>query len=200
MVPAGDRRIAGRRAAEKEGVPMRVSFSRLMVAAPAALLILVGVASVAFSLGANSGSVPNARGPQSTIVPAPRMTNGPANPRPSGAPGNQRFGQVAPGLVGTVASKTVTAIVVTTTAGKTVMVDVSATTRFVVGGVSNATLANVTVGTRVSVQGTQNADGSFNATVVRAFGVGGRGFRGGPGGGRGFPTPNPSAIPSGPSI
>jgi hypothetical protein len=66
-----------------------------------------------------------------------------------------------------------------------------------VGGVSTATLANILVGSRISVQGTPNADGSINATAVRTIGTRGRGFRGGRGG---FPTPNPSAAPSGASI
>ena len=179
---------------------MRLSYSRLAVVAPAMMLVLVGVASVAFSLGANSASAPNAGAPHPTGVPGNQRSPGaPVNPRPSGAPGNQRLGPVAPGLVaGTVASKTATSIVLTTTAGKTVTVNVSSTTKYVVGVVSNATLANIAVGSRVSVQGTPNADGSINATVVR---VGtGRGFRGGQGGGRGLPPPNPSAAPSGVSI
>jgi len=185
---------------------VRVSFSRLMVAAPAALLILVGVASVAFSLGASSGSAPNARAPQSTSAPAhPGSTNAPVQPGASGAPGNPRLGAIAPGLVfGTVASKATTSIAVTTSAGKTVTVNVTSTTKYVVGVATNATLADIAVGSRISVQGTTNADGSIDATVVRAIGTGGRGFRGGTGGGtggrKGFPTPNPSAAPSGASI
>ena len=168
---------------------MRPSFSKLAIIAPAGLLVLVGVASIAFTLGANSGGASNARTPQSTGAPG--------NPRPTRAPGNQRFGQVAPGLVvGTVASKTATAIIVTTTAGKTVTVDTSSTTKYVVGGVSNASLASIAVGNRVSVQGTTNADGSVSATTVRTFAAGGRGFRGRTGGGSGSPTPNPSATPS----
>jgi hypothetical protein len=94
--------------------------------------------------------------------------------------------------------KTATAIVLTTTAGKAVTVNVSSTTKYVAGGVSNASLASIAVGNRVSVQGTTNADGSINATVVR---VGtGRGLRNGPGGGRAFPPPGRSAAPSGASI
>jgi hypothetical protein len=125
---------------------------------------------------------------------------------------------------GTVASKTATTIVVTTAANKTVTVDVSSSTRYSVRGVTAPTLANV--GERISAQGTFNADGSLNASVVQAFPIGqpgfggsggsgssgGRGFGGGSGGsgssgGRGFgggsggsgrsPTPRPSAAASG---
>jgi hypothetical protein len=123
---------------------------------------------------------------------------------------------------GTVASKTATTIVVTTAANKTVTVDVSSSTRYSVRGVTAPTLANVAVGERISAQGTFNADGSLNASVVQAFPIGqpgfggsggsgssgGRGFGGGSGGsgssgGRGFggpgrsPTPRPSAAASG---
>jgi Domain of unknown function (DUF5666) len=128
----------------------------------------------------------------------------------------------ATGVQGTVASKTDSTIVVTTTAGKTVTVDVSATTRYVVRGVTAPTLASIAVGSRISAQGTFNADGSLNASVVQAFaggqpgfggsggygGSGGRGFGGGSGGsggsgGRGFggrggsASPRPSSAPSG---
>ncbi len=102
---------------------------------------------------------------------------------------------IAPSSVqGTVASKTATTIVVTTTAGKTVTVDVSSTTKYSVRGVTSPTLADVAVGDRIAAQGTQNADGSLNATRVQAApndqpGFGGGGFGGGiggPGFGRGF--------------
>jgi hypothetical protein len=119
---------------------------------------------------------------------------------------------------GTVASKTATTIVVTTTAGKTVTVDVSSATKYSVRGISAPTLANVAVGDRIMAQGTLNADGSLTATMVQAGandqpgfggfggnggpGGGGRGFggRGGFGGGYGRPSPAPSAAASGASI
>jgi hypothetical protein len=101
-------------------------------------------------------------------------------------------------VVGTVASKTDTTIVVTTSAGKTVTVDVTAATRYVVRRVAAASLANVAVGDRIAAQGFFNADGSLNATQI-ATGVGqpgrGRGFGGSGDGGFG----GPSAAPSGPS-
>jgi hypothetical protein len=69
----------------------------------------------------------------------------------------------------------------------------------------------VAVGDRISAEGTLNADGSLNATVVQSgpndqpgFGGGGRGFGGGFGGrgSRGWggvPSPAPSAATSGSS-
>jgi hypothetical protein len=109
-------------------------------------------------------------------------------------------------VVGTVASKTSNTIVVTTTAGKTVTVNVSSSTKYSVRGVSSATLDGVAVGYIVQAQGTLNADGSLAATVVQAapnvrkgspgFG-GGRGF---PGFGGGQTPPTPSASPSGSNI
>ena len=114
---------------------------------------------------------------------------------------------IAPSSVqGTVASKTSVTIVVTTKAGKTVTIDVSAATKYSVRGVSAPTLANVTVGDRITAAGTLNADGSLNATTVQAapndqpgFGGGGHGFgRGhGFGGSGGSTTPQPSAAASG---
>ncbi len=89
-------------------------------------------------------------------------------------------------IQGTVASKTTTTIVVTTTAGKTVTVDVSLATKYSVRGVSAPTLANVTVGDRLTAQGTLNSDGSLAATVVQASANDQPGFGGnGPGGGFG---------------
>lgn len=117
---------------------------------------------------------------------------------------------IAPATVqGTVASKTATTIVVKTSAGKTVTIDVSSSTKYSVRGVSSPTLANVAVGDRIAAQGTLNADGSLAATVVQAApndqpGFGGFGGPGGFGGhGRGFggwggrPSPTPSAGASG---
>ena len=110
---------------------------------------------------------------------------------------------IAPSSVaGTVASKTATTIVVTTAAvgttpGKTVTVNVSATTRYSVRGVTSPTLANVAVGARIVASGTLNADGSLTATLVQAAandqpgfgggGFGGGGFGGGMPGRGGFP-------------
>ncbi len=95
-------------------------------------------------------------------------------------------------VVGTVSSKTASTIVVTTAAGKTVTVNVTASTTYRVAGVASATLANVAVGNRIAAEGALQSNGSLNATIVVAatndqpgfgFGFGfGRGF----GGDRGF--------------
>ena len=122
---------------------------------------------------------------------------------------------IAPSSVqGTVASKTATTIVVTTAAGKTVTVDVSSATKYSVRAITSPTLAEVAVGDRIAAQGTLNADGSLNATMVQAApndqpgfggggfggGFGGRGFGRGHGFGGGGPnaiaTPQPSATPA----
>jgi hypothetical protein len=113
---------------------------------------------------------------------------------------------IVPAVVqGTVASKTATTIVVTTTAGKTVTVNVSSSTKYSVRGVSSPTLADVAVGYRIAVQGTLNADGSLNATIVEAAPSGlprwgDHGFGGFPGWHDGQAAPTPSASPSGASI
>lgn len=97
-------------------------------------------------------------------------------------------------VVGMVASKTATSIVVTTTGGKTVTVDVSSTTRYLVRGVARPTLNDVAVGDRITAQGTLNSDGSVAATVVQAV------PQIQPGGRRGSPSPKPSASASAPNI
>jgi Domain of unknown function (DUF5666) len=108
-------------------------------------------------------------------------------------------------VLGTVASKTATAIVVTTKAGKSVTVNVSSTTKYNLRGVASPTLADVAVGYRIQAQGILNADGSLTATAVAAgpndqpgFGPGGGSGRGG--GRRGGPFPSPSAGASVPSV
>jgi hypothetical protein len=115
---------------------------------------------------------------------------------------------IPPSVVqGTVASKTATTIVVTTTAGKTVTVNVSASTKYWVRGVSSPTLADVAVGYRIAAEGTLNADGSLTATIVEAASGGlprwsDHGFGGLPGfpdlpgwdGGQAAPTPSPSGA------
>ncbi|MFI5259370.1 MAG: DUF5666 domain-containing protein [Candidatus Limnocylindrales bacterium] len=110
-------------------------------------------------------------------------------------------------LLGTVASKTATTIVLTTTGGKTVTVNVSSATKYSVRGVASPTLADVAVGDRIAASGMLNADGSLTATLVQAApndqpgfgGFGGPGFGGRGFGGRGFPGAVPSGSPSGSS-
>jgi len=177
--------------------------TRLLVIAPAVVLILIGVASVAYAWGSNSGGsnagAPSMAGPNAAV-------HNPAGAQASGAPGYPRLGFFAQApVIGTVASKTGSTIVVTTSPGKTVTVDVSSTTRYSVRGVASATLDNIAVGDRIAAAGTFNSDGSLNATLVQvgfAREPGGRGeFRPGfgpgfgPGrGGIGLPTPAASGA------
>jgi hypothetical protein len=102
---------------------------------------------------------------------------------------------------GTVASKTATTIVVTTTPGKTVTINVTSSTKYLVRGVTTPTLNDIAVGALVSASGTLNADGSLNATTVQAgfggqpgFGGVGSGIPGGPGRGR-WPSGGNMATP-----
>jgi hypothetical protein len=174
---------------------MKASISRMAVIVPAFALVLIGVASVAFAWGSTSGN-------HGAAPPAV------ASAQPTMIPGNPRLGgPVAQAPVfGTVASKTATTIVVTTAVGKTVTVNVSAGTTYAVRGVAAASLADVAVGNRIAAQGTLNADGSLDATIVQTVtagqpGIGGgrRGFGGGAGGRGGLPVPAPSATALGPS-
>jgi hypothetical protein len=196
---------------------MKAMFSRLPVVIPAFALVLIGVASVAFAWGSSSAghpagpaamqSAPPANAPSSNApssnapssnAPSSNAPPADATGNPGGLrnPANPRFGPVGGTPVfGTVASKTDTTIVVTTVGGTKITVNVSATTTYSVRGVAVATLADVAVGDRIVAQGTTNADGSVNATIV-ATGV----FRvpgsGGDDGGRGG-FPGQSAPPQG---
>jgi hypothetical protein len=170
---------------------MHLSWSRISVIAPALALVFIGVASVAFSWGATNGGSQGA--PAGPMAASPGAV-GPA----ASARGIPRAGAGGPGsVIGTVASKTASAIVVTTVAGQSVTVNVSPATTYSVRGVTGATIDNIAVGSQIVVQGTPNADGSVNATRiqsgVRGFGGGGRSR----GGGFGGPTPAPSATASG---
>ncbi len=75
-------------------------------------------------------------------------------------------------VAGTVSAKTATTITITDRDGKSVTVDVSSATVYQVAGVTNPTLANVSVGTTIAAQGTRNSDGSLNASVVRVLPAG----------------------------
>jgi hypothetical protein len=155
-------------------------WSRTLVIAPALFLLVIGVSSVAFAWGASSAK------------PAPVMS-----PRPStAARGNLNPQAPGPGaaaanlVAGTVASKTESTLVVMTTAGKSVTVDVTSSTQYSVRGVAGATIANIAVGSTISVQGGYQSDGTFNATTIQSGRIrGGRGS-GGDGGGT---RPQPSA-------
>ena len=94
--------------------------------------------------------------------------------------------EVAPATsAGTVKEKGSSSLTLTTRDGSTVVVKVSSSTTFQVGGVTTPTLADVKVGDIVMAAGSRNADGSLTATIVRShaagqFGGPGNGF--GPGG------------------
>ncbi len=90
--------------------------------------------------------------------------------------------QVMPARVaGIVSAKTSTTITVTDRGGKSVTIDVGASTTYQVSGTSSPTIADVTVGATIEAQGTRNADGSLTASVVRVLPAGqlGRGPMGG---------------------
>jgi len=131
--------------------------------------------------------------------------------------------EVAPaGAAGTVKEKSASSLTLTTREGSTVVVKVSSSTTYQVGGITTPSLADVKVGDVVIAAGTRNADGSLSATIVRShaagqpggpgdgfgrggFGPGdgfGRGGMRGDGFGWGFPggpdaSPAPSTAPSG---
>ena len=153
---------------------MKTANSRVLIIASAVALLLVGVAAVAFTLGANS------------------VSSSPTQPAwPTGAPGTPRLGQAARATVaGTVARKSATALVVTTMAGKKVTINVSPTTRLVVRGVATPTLGNVSVGNWIVAQGKLNKDGSLDATLVQVTPNGMPGM----GGGRNPSTVNPGRV------
>jgi hypothetical protein len=170
---------------------MKLTVSRFVVIAPALALLFIGVASIVFSLGATGGG---SRGVPGAL---PAAGPGAASPAPTGR-GLPRVGggrpATGPGtVIGTVTSKTASAIVVTTLGGQTVTVNVSAATTYSVRGVTAPTIDSVVVGSQIVVQGMLNADGSVDATRIQ---TGGRGFGGGRsrGGGFGQPTPAPSGL------
>jgi hypothetical protein len=108
---------------------------------------------------------------------------------------------------GTVTAKTGTSITVTTRDGSSLKIDVDSSTTYLVAGTTTApTLSNVAVGAIVIAEGARNTDGTFSATVVRAFAAGsgfgpgmGPGMRGGRGmpWGPGGPAPQPTPTPAG---
>ena len=87
--------------------------------------------------------------------------------------------------------------------GSSLTIKVDATTKYQVVGKTTASLSDIVVNAIVMAEGTKNADGTFSATVVRAFtpGVGfGPGMRGGHGwmpGSHGTPGAQPAATPAG---
>ncbi len=91
--------------------------------------------------------------------------------------------EVAPATsAGTVKEKGSSSLTLTTRDGSTVLVKVSSSTTYQVGGVTTPTLADVKVGDIVMAAGSLNADGSLSATIVRSHAAG---QFGGPGNGFG---------------
>jgi hypothetical protein len=92
---------------------------------------------------------------------------------------------------GTVKEKGASSLTLTTRDGSSVVVTVSSSTTYQVGGVDSPTLADVKVGDVVMAAGSRNADGSLAATVVRSHAAGQfggpGGMFGGPGGQFGGP-------------
>jgi hypothetical protein len=75
---------------------------------------------------------------------------------------------------GTVTAKTETSITVNTRDGSSLTIKVDSTTTYQVVGATAASLSDVAVGAIVMAEGSPNTDGTFSATVVRAFAAGSR--------------------------
>jgi len=100
---------------------------------------------------------------------------------------------VMPSIGGEVTAKTSDTITVTQRDGTTATIHVDSSTTYTVQGVETATLADITVGMHVRAEGTENSDGSLDASSVRS------GFRGrgghGPGDHDGTKDGSPDASP-----
>jgi hypothetical protein len=97
---------------------------------------------------------------------------------------------ILPSVAGKVTAKTADSISVQTAGGGTATIHVSGSTTYRVGGKANATFGDIAIGAIIGAQGEQRADGSLDATVVRAAGKPDRWF-----GGRGGNL-NPKAAPN----
>ena len=93
-----------------------------------------------------------------------------------GPGGHDGFGGTPPAAVGTVASVGTNSFTLTTRSGTTVTVDVSSTTTYRDVGVTSASIADVKVGNKVAVFGTESG------STVTATSVGIGTLPGGPGG------------------
>jgi hypothetical protein len=104
---------------------------------------------------------------------------------------------IAPAEVdGTVTAKTDTSITIKDRSGASVTIHVDASTTYQARGNGTASLVAIAVGNNVEAEGTQNSDGSLNATVVRYGAPGPAGF--GPPNGAPFnhQQPKPAASPA----
>jgi hypothetical protein len=98
----------------------------------------------------------------------------------------------APRAAGTVTAKSATTITIQRRDGTAQTIKVDSATTFRVAGVTSAKLSDVAVGMKLEAVGRQNADGSLNATAIRA---GNGKIRGGPKNRDDFDEPGPSASP-----
>jgi Domain of unknown function (DUF5666) len=85
---------------------------------------------------------------------------------------------VVPSVVGKVTAKTADTITVEKLGGGTATIHVAGSTTYRVAGKANATLGDIAVGAIIGAQGQQRADGSIDATTVRAAPAPGRWFGG----------------------
>ncbi len=99
----------------------------------------------------------------------------------------------APRVAGTVTAVTASTITIQQRDGSSLTINVGADTTIMVAGNDNAALGDVTVGMRLIAAGRQNANGSFDATAIRA---GNGRFRGGPFDRDDAGEPSPSGSPS----
>jgi Domain of unknown function (DUF5666) len=96
-------------------------------------------------------------------------------------------------------STTPATIVVKTRAGASLTINVGSSTTYQVAGKTTASLSDIALGAIVMAEGTPNANGSFTATVVRAFPAG-TGFGPGMRGGHGMPwAPGTPGTPVNPA-
>jgi hypothetical protein len=101
---------------------------------------------------------------------------------------------VLPSVVGKVTAKTADSITVQSLGGATVTIHVNGSTTYRVAGKANAALGDIAVGDVVGAQGQKRADGSLDATTVRAAAKPGRWFGGR--GGNQNPKAGPNATPN----
>jgi len=130
-------------------------------------LRITTAAAVALGLAVGGGAVANASGSSSST-----STSTP------GAPSWHGVGGTPPAAFGTVATVGTDTFTLTTHDGTTVRVHVGSTTTYVDGAVASPSLADVTVGARVAVFGTDTAN-TVTATKVAIGDPGGPGGAGG---------------------
>ena len=109
---------------------------------------------------------------------------------PGGPGGHNGFGGTPPAAVGTVATVGTNTFTLTTLGATAVTVDVSPSTTYMERGVASPSIADVTVGAKVVVFGTD----ASNTVSAAKVGIGGpQGGPGGPGEGDGPPGPGPAS-------